>query len=377
MKFFFLYTMAMSKKAESLDVYLPKVLLLGVQTPYNRTNNIESYFEEFRNLIKTNGIVYHAELYMKLRSIDHAHFLTKGKLEEVRAFCEENNIEEMIVSESLSGMQERNLGDALDVKVFDRTHLILEIFDKSAHTAEGKIQVAIAMLTYQKTRLTGKGLHLSQQVGVSGVRGGSGETLKEKESRVIHDTILKYTRLLDRMQNARVVQRKGRLENKVPHLCLIGYTNSGKSTILNALTNSSVLAEDKLFATLDTTTRELYVKGSKKGVISDTVGFIQQLPHLLINAFKSTLSELDHADLLVQIIDGSDLNWESHIKVVQEILDDLKIDKKMVYVFNKVDKAGETIDRTRWNLYQPHVVTSATSKNGLSELIDYLDNWKK
>jgi GTP-binding protein HflX len=260
--------------------------------------------------------------------------------------------------------------------LFDRTHLILEIFDKAAHTAEGKIQVAIAMLTHQKTRLTGKGLHMSQQVGVSGVRGGSGETVKEKETRHINDTIVKYTRQLERMQNTRTVQRKERLSNRTPHICLIGYTNSGKSTILNALTNSDVLAEDKLFATLDTTTRELYINGKKKGVISDTVGFIQQLPHLLVNAFKSTLSELDHADLLVQIIDGSDPNWESHIDVVQEILDDLKVQKPMVYVFNKSDLATD-IDRTRWNDYQPHVVTSATSKNGLAELIDFLDRWHK
>jgi GTP-binding protein HflX len=364
----------MTKKAESLDAYLPKTLLLGVQAPYNKTTNIESYFHEFRNLVKTNGVIYHAEMYIKIRSVDHADFLTKGKLEEVRAFCDENKIEEVIISEPLSGMQERNLGDALDVRVFDRTHLILEIFDKAAHTAEGKIQVAIAMLSHQKTRLTGKGLHLSQQVGVSGVRGGSGETIKEKETRHINDTIVKYKRELERMQKARATQRKGRLNNQVPHLCLIGYTNSGKSTILNALTNSNVLAEDKLFATLDTTTRELYIKGRKIGVISDTVGFIQQLPHLLVDAFKSTLSELEHADLLVHIIDGSDPNWESQINVVHEILDDLEIDKEMVYVFNKIDRAGE-IDQTKWDQYQPYVTTSATSKDGLLPLTDFLDQW--
>lgn len=366
----------MTKKAESLTIYLPKVLLLGVQAPYNKTNNIESYFQEFRNLVKTNGVAYQAELYIKLRSVDHAHFFTKGKLEEVRAFCENNNIEEVIISEPLSGMQERNLEDILDVRLFDRTHLILEIFDKAAHTAEGKIQVAIAMLNHQKTRLTGKGLHLSQQVGVMGVRGGAGETAKEKETRHINDTIVKYTRQLERMQKARATQRKERLLNQVPHICLIGYTNSGKSTILNALTNSSVLAEDKLFATLDTTTRELYINGKKKGVISDTVGFIQQLPHLLVNAFKSTLSELDHADLLVQIIDGSDPNWESHINVVQEILDDLHVHKEMVYVFNKIDQAA-SVDQTRWNQYQPHVTTSAITKNGLSPLINFLNQWHR
>lgn len=373
---FFLYTKNMAKKAESLTVHLPKVLLLGVQAPYNRTKNIESYFQEFRNLVKTNGVTYQEELYIKIREVDHANFLTKGKMEEVRAFCEKNEIEELIFSECLSGMQERNLGDVLDVRIFDRTHLILEIFDKAAHTAEGKIQVSIAMLNHQKTRLVGKGLHLSQQAGATGVRSGPGETVKEKETRHINDTVVKYMRQLERMQKARATQRKERLANKVPHVCLIGYTNAGKSTILNALTNSDVLAEDKLFATLDTTTRELYINGRKKGVISDTVGFIQQLPHLLINAFKSTLSELEHADLLLQVIDASDSNWEAQIHVVLTILKDLDIDKPMLYVFNKIDQASN-LDKAKWEKYQPHVATSATSKQGLSELINFLDQWER
>jgi len=366
----------MAKKAELLTSYLPKVMLLGVETPHHRSLNIDSYFQEFRNLVKTNGVAYQEELYIKLRSIDHANFLTKGKMEEVREFCEKHEIEELIISEPLSGMQQRNLGDILDVRIFDRTHLILEIFDKSAHTAEGKIQVAIAMLNHQKTRLIGKGLHLSQQAGAVGLRSGPGETAKEKETRHINDTTMKYVRQLERMQKARETQRKERVNNQVPQICLIGYTNSGKSTILNALTNSNVLAEDKLFATLDTTTRELYINGRKKGVISDTVGFIQQLPHLLINAFKSTLSELDHADLLLQIIDVSDSNWQSHIRVVQEILNDLKIDKEMVYVFNKIDQATD-IDSAKLDKYQPHVTISALSKQTLAPLANFLDQWQK
>ncbi|HEV2601704.1 MAG TPA: GTPase HflX [Candidatus Babeliales bacterium] len=365
----------MAKKAESLLIHLPRVLIIGVHAPYNRTKSIESYYEEFRNLVKTNGTIYKDELYIKLRSIDPARFFTKGKLQEMREYCEKNQIKELIISEQLSGIQERNLEDELDVTVFDRTRLILEIFEKSAHTAEGKLQVKIAMLNYQKTRLTGKGINLSQQAGIIGISGGPGETLKEKETRVINDIIIKYKRQLERLQQARHTQRKQRLINKVPHICIIGYTNAGKSTLLNTLTRSDVLAENKLFATLDTTTRELYIDKKKKGVISDTVGFIQQLPHHLINAFKSTLSELEYADILLQVIDASDPNWESHIAVVQTILNDLKVEKQMVYVFNKID-AGTDLDEAAWHKYQPHVAISAKTKEGVAPLIAFLSEWQ-
>ena len=184
-------------------------------------------------------------------------------------------------------------------------------------------------------------------------------------------------RNLETIQKSRAVQRKRRLENKVPLVCLIGYTNAGKSTILNALTKSKVLAEDKLFATLDTTTRALFINGEQKGVLSDTVGFIQQLPHHLIEAFKSTLSELQFANLLLHVIDASDPNWPSHIKVVQEILLDLGIEKKMLYVFNKIDKVDDLAEfEIQAQEYQPHVLISAKSKAGLQPLIAYLDQWK-
>lgn len=352
-------------------------LLIMVHAPYNRTNYIQSYFDEFFNLVKAAGIVYQEAVTIKLREIDNAYFITKGKLADIKEACERMSIERVIISEQLTPQQARNIEDYLECTLMDRTDLILDIFQKAAVSAEGKTQVEIALLTHQKTRLAGKGIHLSQQAGIKGIRGGPGETAKERERRHIDEQIRKLKKQIERMQQTRTTQRKQRLERNIQQLCLIGYTNAGKSTILNALTKSNVLALDKLFATLDTTTRSLFIDGKQIGVLSDTIGFIQQLPPRLIEAFKSTLSELQYADLLLQVIDLSDLNWESHIKVVHNILDELDLhEKPMVYVFNKVDRLGDTTTlMPQLDQYNPHVLVSATAPNGLQPLISFLTHW--
>ncbi len=357
---------------------IPNTLLLGVYSPFNKTANIDSYFDEFLSLAKTNGEPTDNTLFIKIRTIDPTYYLTSGKLEEVKDACEKLAIERIIISESLSAQQERNLEDYLECTITDRTRLILEIFEKAAHSAEGKTQVAIAMLQHEKSRLSGKGKHLSQQAGFTGVRSGPGETLKERERRFIENSIFQHKKELAKLQKTRHTQRKRRLESNLPLICLIGYTNVGKSTILNKLTKSNVLAEDKLFATLDTTTRELYVNSEKIGLLSDTVGFIQNLPTQLIEAFKSTLAELEFADLLLHVIDISDSNWEEHIDVVRRILADLNVDKEVLYVFNKVDKLDD-IDHQKQLIkkYQPHVVISAQTKEGLAPLLTYLHEWHK
>lgn len=348
------------------------ILIVGVQTHLNTTKNIASYFEEFKNLVHSNGLEYEHEYFTKIRSIDPGYFLTKGKLEELIKICQEKNIEEVIFSEPLSAMQERNLSTVLNAQVFDRTQLILEIFEKGAASAEGKTQVGLAMLQHWKSRLAGKGKNMSQQAGSIGTR-GPGETQKEKETQHIEHLMVKLRRDLEQLSKIRDTQRKKRLSLNIPHVCLIGYTNAGKSSILNALTHSDVLAEDKLFATLDTTTRELYIDSKKKGIISDTVGFIQQLPHNLIEAFKSTLSELQYAHLLLEVVDISDPNWESHIAVVRQILDELEIEKPLLYVFNKADKVTEIPVNTM--RYEPHVVISTLTPEGIEPLIEYLRTW--
>jgi len=368
----------MKKEIYHETVHYPNILVVGVNAPYNKTQHIDSYYEEFLNLVKTYNIPYKKALFIKLRSIDPAYFLTKGKLQELKENCQKHAIEQVIFSDPLTTQQARNLTDFLECSVFDRTELILEIFEKTAISNEGKTQVAIAKLQHQKSRLAGKGIHLAQQAGAIGVRGGPGETAKEKELRHINRLILRHKKELKKIQSSQSTQRKNRIKNNIPQLCLIGYTNSGKSTLLNALTKSQVLVDNKLFATLDTTTRELYINGKKKGVLSDTVGFIQQLPHHLVEAFKSTLSELQHADLLLHVIDLSDFNWQAHIAIVDNILESLKVDKKILYLFNKSDKINQSIGLTHLlTEYQPHIVISANSKEGIQPLIDFLANWQQ
>lgn len=365
----------MKKKKLLSTTYFPKTAAIGVHAPYNRTTSIDAYFREFESLLKTNETDYAFIEFIKLRSIDSSYFFTLGKLEELKKICDEHEIEHIVISEPLTTLQVRNLSDYLDCSITDRTELILEIFEKAAHSAEGKTQVAIARFKHMKSRLAGKGIFLEQQAGAIGQRGGPGETIKEREKRTLDRYIHNYKQQLANIKKIREVQRKRRLESNIPFLCLIGYTNAGKSTILNAITKSDVLAEDKLFATLDTTTRELYIDGKKQALISDTVGFIQLLPTQLIEAFKSTLSELSYAHLLIHVVDISDPNWQDHIKVVHHILDELDIQKKMVYIFNKIDKLDadqiETIKHEALP-YQPHLFLSAQNKDDVSILLKFL-----
>jgi GTP-binding protein HflX len=351
----------------------PKTLAIGVQAPYNRTKNIQAYYDEFLNLLSTNLIEPDVTHFLKLREIDSTTFLTTGKLEEVRKICEEHQIEEVVISEPLTPQQERNLGSYINAVVFDRTQLILEIFEKATHSAEGKLQVEIALLKHKKGRLAGLGIELSQQAGFKGMRAGPGETIKEIKKRHINEFIQKSEKKLEEIEKIRSTQRKQRLENTIPQVCLVGYTNAGKSSILNGLTKSSVLAEDKLFATLDTTTRELFLTPTKRVLISDTVGFIQFLPPHLIEAFKSTLSELAYANLLLLVIDVSDPDWQNHVHVVREILSEIEVDRPILYVFNKADKVESIADlEFLFEQYQPYVITSTTTKDGLVSLRNYL-----
>jgi GTP-binding protein HflX len=366
----------MTRETQSTTIY-PNTLLVAIEAPYNKTKDINSYFEEFKNLAKSNGVETDHYISMKIREIDSATFLTSGKVEQITAYCKEHDIENVIISEPLTTKQERNLREIWDVReVVDRTKLILEIFQRSAVTAEGKMQVEIAILQVLKSKVAGRGVELSQQAGFIGAR-GPGETLKEKEMRYLDIQIDTLKAKLIKTHSIRETQRKKRLVNKIPNICLVGYTNAGKSTILNTLTKAGVLAEDKLFATLDTTTRELYINHQKKGVISDTVGFIQMLPTKLIEAFKSTLSELQYADLLLHVVDIADLNWDSQIKVVNNILQDLEVDTQMLYVFNKADKIEITYQiQEMMNRFQPNVTICGLTKEGIQPLVEFLDTWQ-
>jgi len=357
----------------------PPTLIVGIQAPYNTAITIQSYYDEFLNLLKTSGVEYDQSLFMKLNAIDPKTFFTTGKLEELYDFLQKNPAENVYISEPLTSKQARNLEDYLHCTVLDRTDLILDIFHQAAVSAEGKAQVEIAMLEHEKTRLAGKGIFLAQQRGGIGIKSGPGETLKEREKRYFDVKIQQIKKLLTSLAKTRDTQRKHRIQAGIPHICLIGYTNAGKSTILNTLTKAQVLAEDRLFATLDTTTRELYIDGKKKGILSDTVGFIQYLPHNLIEAFKSTLSELQYADLLLQVIDCADPDWQAHIGVVKDILGELGVDKPLLYVFNKIDKLkpeAQEVFKQAAAAFEPQVFVQATKKEGIAPLIEYLAHWK-
>jgi len=374
----------MTKPQNLPTIQHPSTLIIGVQAKYNKTKNIQAYYDEFLNLIKTSGIKYDHALFIKVNDVDPKTFFGQGKVKELLDICDKNTIEEVVISEPLTAKQARNLEDYLHCTVFDRTDLILDIFRKAAVSAEGKAQVEIATLEHEKTRLAGQGIYLSQQrggisIGGTSVKSGPGETLKEREKRFFNVKIQQIKRLLESLKKTRETQRKKRIQAHIPLICLIGYTNAGKSTILNTLTKAQVLAQDKLFATLDTTTRELFIDGKKKGLLLDTVGFIQYLPHNLIEAFKSTLSELQYANLLLQVIDCSDPEWQSHIAVVQEILAEIDVQKPLVYVFNKIDKLvpdEQDALKQAAQEYQPQVFINATKKDSIAPLIAYLADWK-
>jgi len=352
----------------------PNTLLVGVYTPNNQIENPEYYYEEFLSLVKTLKMPYDATYFMKVRSVDNNMFLTKGKLEELTKVCTDQNIEKIVFSETLSPLQERNLSNAIGANVTDRQGIILEIFKNAAHSSEGKIQVEMAEIEYSKTRIAGRGKEMAQQAGMIGQR-GPGETLKEEIKRHFTEKIRQARKRLETLERSRDTQRQRRLASNIPLVCIIGYTNAGKSSLLNRLTHSAILAEDKLFATLDTTTRELYLKNKNKVLISDTVGFISQLPPQLIKAFQSTLMELRYANLLLQVIDLSNPAWKSQIEVVAKTLKNLDVDKPMIYVFNKLDKLD---DETKNHLahdvigYHPQVFIHTMSKEGVEPLLEIL-----
>ncbi|MFC1854292.1 GTPase HflX [Candidatus Dependentiae bacterium] len=361
----------------------PKTLVLGIFLPHKTSWHIDDYFDEFESLVWTAGMGGSDSFFIKLRNVDRTHFLTKGKLKELLDFCQDKNFERIVCSVMITPLQQRNLEDVLGCRVMDRGALILEIFRKAAVTAEGKIQVEMAEIATLKTRMAGIGRELSQQEGRIGAR-GPGESKKEYDVRYFQRLVEQAQKRLKDLKKSRDVQRKRRLESGIPLVCLVGYTNAGKSSLLNLLTKSEVLVEDKLFATLDTTTRELFLNKDKKVLISDTVGFISQIPHHLIEAFRATLDELKYAHILLHVVDISNAAWEDQIEVVQDTLEELGIEKPIVHVFNKIDKLSkdELADLEGYCYkYSPSIFSHAKSKDGVKKLRQFLVSsdilWRK
>ncbi len=306
----------------------------------------EDLYQELAELSDTAGLEVVDHLIQHRSAPDAAYYLGKGKLEELRQLCLAREADCVIFDHSLSPSQLYNLGKVLDTKVLDKTMLILDIFAQRARSREGKLQVELSQANYLLPRLLGQGMNLSRQGGGAKKGGvgtrGPGETKLETDRRRIRQRIQMIQQDLKEVQKHRAVQQKSKLRNGLPLIALVGYTNAGKSSLLNSLTDDNIYAEDQLFATLDPTTRAFYLPNGSKALLTDTVGFIRDLPPQLIEAFKATLDELQYADLLLHVVDISNPNFENQLEAVEGILQQLKLEEKpRIYVFNKIDRLEE------------------------------------
>lgn len=297
---------------------------------------------ELEELAKTAGAEVLCQMVQKRSSVEGATFVGRGRLEEIADFCKNNDVDVIIADSELTPVQVRNIEDATDTRVVDRTTLILDIFAGRARSKEGKLQVELAQLKYSLPRLTGKGTSLSRLGGGIGTR-GPGETKLETDKRHIRRRIQFIKEELDSVERRRNMQHQRRKKNGVCVVAIVGYTNAGKSTLMNRLTDAGVLEEDKLFATLDPTARKLNLPNGQQVMIVDTVGFISRLPHQLVDAFRSTLEEATYADLILNVCDASSAECYNHIRTTNEILASLfengRINVPIINVFNKCDKA--------------------------------------
>ncbi len=348
-----------------------RVILVGVDDG-SSIMSMKDSLDELKLLAKTQNVEVLGQLQQNLEHVHKKHYLGKGKLEELRELIEETNATGIITDDELTSSQHRNMEQILQTKVMDRTMLILDIFASHAKTAEGKLQVELAQYRYNLTHLVGEGLGLSRLGGGIGTR-GPGEKKLEHDRRKIRERITELTAQLREIETHRQVQREKREKKHIPVMALIGYTNSGKSTLMNKLTDANVLAENKLFATLDTVTRRIKLPNGTESLLTDTVGFIQKLPHGLIKAFKATLDELRYADILIHVVDSSAYTREEQIKAVYQTLEELKATgKPIITVYNKKDL--QTEQPLPLDNYATQVVAvSALRGDGLDELLNIME----
>lgn len=321
-----------------------RAVLVGME--YNGMLNtlgwtIEDSVEELKQLADTAGAQVVARFLQKRPKPDPAFFIGKGKVQELALFVQQENVDLCIFDDELSPAQQRNIEQAMGIRVLDRTALILDIFAQRARTNEGKLQVELAQLQYNLPRIMGKGLSLSRLGGGIGTR-GPGETKLEVDRRRIRDRIAYIKECIGKVKSVRTLHRASRNKASVPTVSLVGYTNAGKSTLLNTLTNSDIYAKDQLFATLDPTTRQLDLPDKQQAILTDTVGFIQRLPHQLVAAFQSTLEEVIEADVLLHVIDVSHELYKEQSNAVYHVLEQIGAkDKTIITVYNKIDKLPE------------------------------------
>lgn len=313
-----------------------KAVFVGIITNNDEESKVMEYLDELEFLAETAGATRDKKFVQRLDRPDNATYIRSGKLQEIADYCEHNDIRYVIFDDELSGTQQRNIEKIIKTSsVIDRTSLILEIFAQRAKTAYAKTQVELAKYNYMLPKLAGMWTHLERQRGGMGTRGGMGETQIEIDRRIVKERISKLKEQLKKVDKQMATQRGNR--GQLVRLALVGYTNVGKSTLMNLLSKSDVFAENKLFATLDTTVRKVVLE-NVPFLLSDTVGFIRKLPTQLIEAFKSTLDEVREADILIHVVDISHPGFEEQMEVVENTLRDIKADNKPIYViFNKVD----------------------------------------
>ncbi len=347
-----------------------KVILVGVAL--SDQDDTKESLEELKDLVSTAGAETAGILIQNREQQHPATYVGKGKIEELKNMIWELRATGIVCDDELSPAQMKNLQDELDVKVMDRTLIILDIFAARASTSEGKIQVELAQLKYQQTRLTGWGRAMSRLGGGIGTR-GPGEKKLEMDRRLIKSRIAQLNRELKDVKKHREVTREQRSRSHIPVAAIVGYTNAGKSTLLNTLTGAGILAEDKLFATLDPTTRDLKLPSGQEILMTDTVGFIRKLPHHLIEAFRSTLEEAKYADIILHVVDTSNPQMDEQMYTVYETLQNLGVkDKPVITVFNKIDRVEDAwVPRDLRADY--HVKISAKTGEGITEFLQSIE----
>ena len=363
----------------SLQVMSERAILIGMEWGRNDSLwTVDDSLEELKQLADTAGATVIKKFIQKRPKPDPAFFIGRGKVQELALYAQQENIDLCIFDDELSPAQQRNIESVMGIRILDRTALILDIFAQRARTNEGKLQVELAQLQYTLPRIMGKGLMLSRLGGGIGTR-GPGETKLEVDRRRIRDRIAFIKEQIEKVKAVRSLHRSKRKKNNVFEVSLVGYTNAGKSTLLNTLTNSDIYAKDQLFATLDPTTRQLTLPNKQEIIITDTVGFIQRLPHQLIAAFRSTLEVVTEADLLVHVIDVSHELYKEQAAAVHEVLKEIGAETKpVITVYNKIDKLppdSKLADRLA--LEEDTVCISAAKKLNLETLQQMIETHLK
>jgi GTPase len=352
-----------------------KTVLVGLEHDGVTRWDLEESMSELRELAATAGANVVDTVTQKLQHPTAPYYIGKGKAEEVAAICTEHGAGSIIFDDELSPAQGRNLETVTSKKILDRTQLILDIFARRARSREGRLQIELAQLQYLLPRLTRMWTHLSRQTGGIGTR-GPGETQLEVDRRRVQERIARLQKDLEEVRKHRAIQREGRARHQWPVVAIVGYTNAGKSSLLNRLTKAGVLAEDKLFATLDPTTRQFVLPNKLKVLFTDTVGFIRKLPTTVIESFKATLEELKSADLLVHVVDVSHPQWEEHIAATESVISELDAaGKHTLIAFNKIDRVPnpEAIEAALAR-YPHSVAVSVKTGENLEQFVDELQN---